>query len=447
VSTARAAFEQALAALATGHVEQAWSSVEPLRDQLERDREVARGWLELLRATPWRSSLQAEVRSALSGFGSDAEIVVCACDALLRAAERTPADEPQPEGSPAYLAAEAAERCLASPAAHGLPAELQAALHAARGNALRLLSRHDEALEALQRAIALAPERGGHFHDLAILHKARHAFREALEAAERACALLGSPKPALWNVALCATALGEGARAVEALRALGHDAKLTPGGMPYVDNLPPLQVRAAAISSGHGQSVVPERAVSFELLWVTPISPCHGVVSSATFREASIDYGDVVLWDAVPVGVAEHEGRRIPRLPLLAVLRRGDERRLRFIALQQRPGEIGELAADMPAGSTLFVHAERVEMLCARCASGEHMKKHEHEPAEQHRIAYGKVVVEGGVELAAFHTALDAAQQRHSGVRLVVPGLYEALGDTAAAGKAHQLWRGLERAR
>jgi tetratricopeptide (TPR) repeat protein len=441
----RAAFERALAGLGEGRADEAWATVLPLRARIGSEREVARGWLELLRVMPTRASLQDEVREALAAFGRDAEIVVCACDALQRAAERTPADEPQPEGSPAFLAAEAAARCLEDPAARA--GALAAALHAAHGNALRLLGRHDEALDALQRALALTPAAGGLLHDLTILHKARHAFRDGLEAASRARALLGDQKPILWNVALCATASGEGARAVEALRALGHDARLSASGMPCVDGLPPLQVRAATLSSGHGQSIVPERAVSFELLWVTPISPCHGVVSSASFREASIDYGDVVLWDAVPVGIAEHEGKRVPRLPLLAVLRRGDERRLRFVALQQRPGEIGELASDMPAGSHLFVHAERVEMLCARCASGEHMHKHDHAPAEAHRIAYGKVVVDGAVELAGFHAALDAAQQRHPGVRLVVPGLYEALGDTAAAGKAHQLWRGLERAR
>ena len=334
MSAARSAFEQALNALSEGRVDGAWAGVLALQPRIEHDREVARGWLELLRATPWRTTLQAEVKKALDGFGDEAEIALCACDALLRAAERTPPDEPQPEGSPAHLAFAAAERCLANP--EPIPAEQRASLHAAHGNALRLLSRHDEALVALQRAIALAPERGGLFHDLCVLHKARHAFREALDAALRARELLGEQKPLLWNVALCATALGEGARAVEALRALGHDAKLADSGMPYVDGLPPLQVRAATISSGHGQSVVPERAVSFELLWVTPISPCHGVVSSATFREASVDYGDVVLWDAVPVGVAEHEGKRIPRMPLLSVLRRGLERPSGVLAEQRR---------------------------------------------------------------------------------------------------------------
>jgi hypothetical protein len=34
---------------------------------------------------------------------------------------------------------------------------------------------------------------------------------------------------------------------------------------------------------------------------------------------------------------------------------------------------------------------------------------------------------------------------KHPGVQLVMPALFEALGDVAAAGKAHQMWRGLER--
>ena len=85
-------------------------------------------------------------------------------------------------------------------------------------------------------------------------------------------------------------------------------------------------------------------------------------------------------------------------------------------------------------------------MLCARCASGDHMRKHDHGPPEEHRLAYGKVVLEGARDVAAFKRELDAAEQRHAGVRLVVPGLYELLGDSPAAGKAHQLWRGLERA-
>jgi tetratricopeptide (TPR) repeat protein len=376
-------------------------------------------------------------------FASDAELVSRDCDALIRAAERTPPDEPQPADSPALLAERAARTCLERAA--DLPAELAAFLHMARGNALRLLGRHDDALAEMQRAIALAPERGGFFQNLAILHKARRSFAEGLAAAERAHAALGDRPAVLWNVAICATAVGDGARAAQALEALGHAAEVADSGMPFVDGLPPVQVRVATLGAGYGDSRVPEQAVGFEALWVTPISPCHGVVSSPSFRSASVDYGDVVLWDAIPVGAVVHEGHRVVRLPLLAVLKRGDERRLRFVALQQQAREIAALARDMPAGGTLFVHEERIEQLCARCASGEHMQKHAHEPPEEHRLAYGKLVIDAARDLGEFRTGLEAAQRRHPGVRLIVPELHELLGETEAAGKAHTLWRSLER--
>jgi len=50
------------------------------------------------------------------------------------------------------------------------------------------------------------------------------------------------------------------------------------------------------------------------------------------------------------------------------------------------------------------------------------------------------------VDLKALRADLDAMLKRSPTVQLVVPGLLEAIGDTVAAGKAHQLWRGLEKA-
>jgi hypothetical protein len=73
------------------------------------------------------------------------------------------------------------------------------------------------------------------------------------------------------------------------------------------------------------------------------------------------------------------------------------------------------------------------------------MQKHRHTTPEPHRLAYGKIVVPRSTDLNAFRRELDASLARHSGVQLVVPGLFEALGDAAAAGKAHQIWRGIER--
>jgi hypothetical protein len=169
------------------------------------------------------------------------------------------------------------------------------------------------------------------------------------------------------------------------------------------------------------------------------------VVSSASYRVASVDYGDVVLWDGVPVGVGEYEGRPVPRLPLLAVLHKGDERRFRFVALQQQAGQVEALAAELPEDARLFVHNERVEHVCPRCASGEAPSEHSHMPAEAHRLVYGKIVLPAQADLAGFRRDLDSLLRRHERVQLVLPELLQAVGDSAAAGKAHQLWRSLER--
>jgi hypothetical protein len=438
---------QARTSLETGDVESALAALSAREADLDRDPELAAVWLDALRALPTRPTVMAEVQRVLARWPHDPALVTRACDALIRVAERTPPDVPPTQQGPAQLAAEAAAQCLSSLATSGPDAAYRAYLHMGRANALRLSHAYDEGLTECRAALELEPARGAFWLNLGLLHKARRDFEAGLAANQHARSLLGDERAVLWNLAICATALGRGELAVEAWRALGHAAQLAQTGMPFVDHLPPLQVRAASIGSGHdARSSVPDRSVGFEQLWVTPLSPCHGVVSSAAYRDMSIDCGDLVLWDGVPVALSEVDGKPVPCFPLLAVLRRGDERRFRFAALQQAPGEVAALGRDLPAGSQLFVHQEKLELLCPRCASGDHMRKHAHEPSEEHRLAYGKLVVAGAVDLAAFRRDLDASLRRHAGVQLVVPGLLEALGETAAAGKAHQMWRGLTRA-
>lgn len=436
---------QVAAAIRDGNAAAAWQLMEPLGSELDRDPDLAAAWLGLLRSTPDRPTLVEDVRRALAAHGFDPSLVTRGCDALIRAAELRPPDEPQLGEGPALVAAQSAERCLSGHRAAISP-EMLGYLHIAAGNARRLRREHDAALEHLRKAVELCPDRGGFWFNLGLLHKAKLELSEALAAFQRAEKLLGAEKAVLWNLAICATGAGQGELAVRALRALGHDATLAQSGMPFVEGLPPVQVRVATVGSGHGGSEqVPDRAVTFELLWVTPLSPCHGVVSSAAYRVASVDYGDVVLWDAVPIGVAEIEGRPVPRFPILAVLKKGGEHRFRYVALQQAEGEVQKLGDRLPAGTRLFVHAERVEELCARCASGEHMHKHKHTAPEAHRVVYGKIVVDPEVDLKALRGELDAMLKRSPTVQLVLPGLLEAIGDTVAAGKAHQLWRGLEK--
>ncbi len=453
--TAQQILERACAALEAGNTALAWQEMAPLEPRIDADPAAAAAWLDLLRFQPARPTLVAEVKRILGAFGEDAALVTRACDALIRSAELTPADEPQPKDGPAELAAAAAERCLSAlddreghalPPRHPEQRELRAYLLVGRGNALRLTRAYDAAQAALEAALAEQPERGAWWFNLGLLHKARHDFPAALAAYRRAQAALGDERALLWNVAICAVATGDGTLAVETLRKLGHDAQLGSNDMPRVEGLPPLQVRAATLGSGLGSaSSIEDRAVSLELLWVTPLSPLHGVVSSASYRDASIDYGDVVLWEPAPVSVGQHEGKPVPRFPLLSVLRKGDERRFRFVALQQAPGQVAAFGDQLPDGALMFIHRETIEMLCPRCASGEHMRKHRHEAAEEHRLVYGKIVLPGAADLAAFRAAFEGQLRAHPGVQIVMPGLLEAIGDTAAAGKAHQMWRGLER--
>ncbi len=408
---------------------------------------LGRTWLTLLRITPGRTGLRQQAQALATRWAADPLMAMAACDALVRAAELQPPDEPPPADGPAEAAARIALEALERlPDDKQRDPKLGGYLHMIRGNALRLGRHFDEAVGSTRAALACNPENGDWWWNLGLVHKARHAFVDALEANERARKLLGDRKGVLWNLAICGIALGRGEVASEALRALGLPVELSAAGMPYIDGLPPVQVRAATLGSGHGgDGAELDRAVAFELLWVSPLSPCHGVVQSTTFREASVDYGDLVLWDGVPVGMTEHEGKPVPRFPLLCVLRKGDERRLRFVALEHDAGDVQALGAQLPDEAQLFVHRAKVEQLCARCASGDHMRKHEHTAPEAHRLVYGKIVVPGSVDLKAFRVALDALLKQHSKVQLVMPALLEAVGDTQAAGKAHQMWRGLER--
>ena len=111
-------------ALDAGDIDGAWVALHVLADALDRDHDVAAAWLDLLRMTPARPELLAEARRILSRWPEEPQLVTRACDALIRAAERVPRDEPQPEDGPPHLAALAAARCLVAVEAQGGDREL-----------------------------------------------------------------------------------------------------------------------------------------------------------------------------------------------------------------------------------------------------------------------------------------------------------------------------------
>ena len=152
-----------------------------------------------------------------------------------------------------------------------------------------------------------------------------------------------------------------------------------------------------------------------------------------------------MLWDGRPVGVREIDGRPVPRFPLLGLLSPGDERRYRFLAMEQAEGQVDAVGAAMPEGVVLYRHGVRVEMMCPRCASGQWLDTHEHLPPESHRLVFGKLLVGADHDLGAVEAALADARRAEPGVLLAVPGLYEALGRTKDAGTHHTRWAAIER--
>lgn len=427
--------------------ERLWGLLEPFRPELDRDWRIGRAWAEALRTSPSRPSLVAEARGILERWPDDLELVLATCDALLRSAERRALDEPALDGEAPALAAGAASRCLAKlAAADRQSADAAGRLLATRANALRLLSpkRLDDALDAIEQALSLDPTRGEWHLDRAILHKWRRDFAASLESCRAARALLGDRKPVLFNLAIAATALGEAEVACEAWRAMGIPARAEPGSLPLVVGLPPAELRLPVRGPGHGLSPWGE-AAGLEIVAVQPLSPCHGVLCSPSFGDAVADFGDVVLWDAAPIGVGRRGTDVTPRFALLTVLKRGAEQRFRFLALQQEAGQIEALGRALAPQGALYVHAERVEVACPRCAAGDVLVRHEHLPAEAHRVAIGKLLVPERTDLDAVAAALERAKRAHPGVLLSVPGLYEALGRTAEAGKHHQRWGAIER--
>lgn len=442
-------------ALEAGDLERAWTALMPLREQIDRDRDLALGWLALLHHTPRRPQLLAEAECIGRQWPADPEIITRACDALIGAAEiRAPDEPPVAEGGPAHVAAKLAQQCLAQwkPKAKA-DALMSGYIHVGLGNALRLCGPEHGALAkgALEHALAFDPNRGAWWMNLGLLHKTAGEWEPALKAFQQACLLLGNHKPALWNIVIAATALGQGAVAAEALKALGIAATVNDSGMPFVEGVPACQLRVATRGTGRGLAPeVPDQAVSFEVVWASPLSPVHGVVQTPTSRDASIDYGDLVLWDAAPIGFDRETtpDRPIPRFPILALLKRGRERRYPFVGLQKRVGEIELIQKALPEHTILFVHRSRIDSVCVHCAlddSGDGTTRagtHE-APSE---LIYGKLVLPESIDLHAFRHQLDAIMAAHSDVKLVVPGLLEAVGDSPAAGKAHQAWRGIERA-
>ncbi len=438
----------------------AWAEVSARGTQLRTDRRLAELALGLVEALGNGAAQRDLLKDLAKSWSEDAELTLLIASLLLAQAERRGQDEPiVSEDTPARWAADALQAAWSSldDEARAHP-EIAGSLQASLGNALRLCGPGEDqaARDAFGRALELDPGHGGWWFDLGLLHKWRGRFAEGVEANHRALAHQGPERASLWNLAICATGVGEGAVAQQAWSKLGVDSTTDDStGMPFVDELEPMLVRVLSRPSATDGTSAMQTGVGFELVWVAPLSPCHGVVQSPTFRDAPIDFGDLVLWDGAPV--AQHRlggSAPIPVFPLLEILRRGDERRWPFVAMASDADGLRAIENTMPEDVHLFWQRERIEHQCAECEAG---IPHEHE-ASANPIApegpsfgsafdpgfgRGKLVLRAGHDLTEFRKAFESAASA-PGTAVALPKLYEELGETKRAGQEHQAWRGIE---
>ena len=453
-----------MSAEATNDLAATWEELLQRREQMRQDPKLAGLALGLIQEMGNGAAHRAVLKELCESWVDDWRLLLAAAAMLIEQAGRRGMDEPPiSEDSPASWAARAIERSLETlNEAEQKDPEIAGMLYAMLGNALRLSgpNRDADAQEAFTRAIELDPDRGEWWYDAGLLDKWRGRFDEGYAANELARMHLGDERPVLWNLAICATAIGKAEEAVDAWREIGVEAQIDRSrGMPYVAGLPPLLLRVLSRTpETDATSQLPDKAVGFELVWVAPLSPCHGVVQSPTFRDAPIDYGDVVLWDGAPVAVHETASNDpVPVFALLEILRHGAERRWPFIALEREPGALEGLETDLPEGTRVFIQEERVHSQCAACEAGEPHEHHAGAASETAaaaasetasatasvRLVRGKIIVQPVQNLEEFRASWEAALEKRAATASL-PALYEQLKDSKRAGQEHQAWRGIE---
>jgi hypothetical protein len=297
----------------------------------------------------------------------------------------------------------------------------------------------DEALRAHENAIATAPGHASYLYDLGLCHKYAGRFAQGVELNRRSLRIRSGDEGALWNLGICATGAGDQDAAAEAWQGLGIKVERVDGEVRYAGRGTAqirISERGPIVSPGDGD---PD---SFEYLWIARLGPAHGRILSPTSHDFFADVGDVVLHDGAAAGYRDDGERKVPRFPVMALLRRGTQRTFRFAAAQPGRGEIAALEKHLGPG-TVYVHTEQVAWLCRACAHGGKVG-HQHERLKpDSRIVYGKLVVEEG-QFSAFRDKLDGALATRDDLALYSPGLHRASGDEARAVADESAWTALE---
>ena len=232
----------------------------------------------------------------------------------------------------------------------------------------RLLGRSWDATaeQAYRRLVALRPEIWQTQYGIGLFFKTRGRFAEGLAANQRAAELDGDENESVrWNLGICATGAGDALAALKVWKALGQQIEIGRFGLPD-GGYPSVKVRLAERPLAERDLArMPDDPGLEETVWVERLSPCHGIVRSALYRELGVDYGDVVLFDGAPITHHKYGDQQVPVFPHLSTLVRSGYRLLAFAGTQSRKGEIAELSDALPDDAVVYVHSEQFTIMCS----------------------------------------------------------------------------------
>lgn len=302
-------------------------------------------------------------------------------------------------------------------------------------NAARLMGRSwdDVAEKAYLRLVELKPESWARQYDLGLFYKTRGKFAEGLTANKAAAKLGGHEDDAvIWNLGICATGAGDGATALSTWKDMGQKIEMGRFALPeggYGSAKVRLAERPLATRNVAEE---PDDPGQEETIWIERLSPCHGIVNSALYHEIGVDYGDVVLFDGAPITSHSYEDESVPVFPHLATIRPGGFAIYNFGGTQERDGQIYDMSESLPDDAVLYTHTEQVQNLCTACWESEAVEHSVHDQVH-HGVVTGKLCVPETMSPGETRERLDALLAEQKKVRLFIPDLSLALGDTARA--------------
>jgi hypothetical protein len=233
----------------------------------------------------------------------------------------------------------------------------------------------------------VAPESFYSWFEAGLHAKARHDWVRCLEWNRRAATLFGPGEqqdfggvnPAVWNLGIAATALGDWVAARGAWIQFGVGG-VDDGAEPIDMNLGQVPIRLNPDRPSLSLQVVPDHGAT-EVVWCWRRSPAHAVIASVPLPESGHRYRDVLLHDGEPRGTRTVGDAEVSVFDELERLRDSALPTWQAQVAGATPDDVGSLA-DLIGDRGLGVDDwSGMDILCSDCSHGSPGAHHSHQPA------------------------------------------------------------------